>query len=169
VLALRDPASDAPLFAGVHPRKEIYSGAAADLAPDLMLDSWSAGYRVAPGREASEQVVIPPAPLAGVDAAWSSDHRPLGVFVAAGPHVGTGQIPELSLYDVCPTALALLEREIPQGLDGRAAEEVLAVTFLAAHPVRGGAALVPRATDPAYSEADAAAVAKHLKELGYIE
>jgi predicted AlkP superfamily phosphohydrolase/phosphomutase len=169
VLALRDPGSGAPLFAGAHRRDDIYSGQAIALAPDLMLDSWSQGFRVAPGRKASEEVVIPPTPLAGVEAAWSSDHRPLGVFVAAGPHIGSGESPELSLYDVCPTALALLEREIPAGLDGRAVEEALDGAFLAAHPVRGGAPISVRSTEPAYSDAEAAAVAKHLKELGYIE
>jgi predicted AlkP superfamily phosphohydrolase/phosphomutase len=158
------------LFAGAHRRNDIYSGPAASLAPDLMLDSWSAGYRVAPGRKASEQVVIPPAPLAGVEAAWSSDHRPLGVFVAAGPRLASLTTAELALYDVCPTALALLEQEIPAGLDGRAVEEALAVPFLQAHPIRaGGAAVAARPTEPAYSDADAAAVAQHLKELGYIE
>jgi predicted AlkP superfamily phosphohydrolase/phosphomutase len=169
VLALRDPSSDVPLFAGAHRRSDIYSGPAADLAPDLMLDSWSAGYRVAPGRKASDRVVIPPAPLAGVETSWSSDHRPLGVFVAAGAHVGSGPVGELSLYDVCPTALALLERTVPAGLDGRAAEEVLAESFLVAHPVQAGAAVTARSTEPAYSDEDAAAVAQHLKELGYIE
>ncbi|MEA2508723.1 MAG: hypothetical protein QOG21_805 [Actinomycetota bacterium] len=169
VLALRDPSSGAPLFAGAYRRSDIYSGAAAALAPDLMLDSWSAGYRVAPGRRDSEHVVIPPSPLAGVEASWSSDHRPLGIFAAAGPHVGSGRRSEMSLYDVCPTALALLEREIPGGLDGRAAEEALADSFIAAHPVRAGSAASTRPTEPAYSAADAAAVAQHLKELGYIE
>jgi predicted AlkP superfamily phosphohydrolase/phosphomutase len=169
VLALRDPSSGAPLFAGAHRRSDIYSGPASDLAPDLMLDSWSAGYRIAPGTKASEEMVIPPAPLAGVETSWSSDHRPLGVFVAAGTHVRSGQVDELSLYDVCPTALALLERTIPDGLDGRAAEEALSESFLAAHPVRSGAAVAARAPEPEYSDADAAAVAQHLKELGYIE
>jgi predicted AlkP superfamily phosphohydrolase/phosphomutase len=169
VLALRDPSSGAPLFAGAHRRSDIYSGPAAEMGPDLMLDSWSAGYRVAPGRKASDQVVIPPAPLAGVATSWSSDHRPLGIFVGAGAHVGSGQLGELSIYDLCPTALALLERAIPEGLDGRAAEEALDASFLAAHPVEAGAAAASRSTEPAYSEEDAAAVAQHLKELGYIE
>jgi predicted AlkP superfamily phosphohydrolase/phosphomutase len=169
VLALRDPSSGGSLFAGALRRNDIYSGPAADMGPDLMLDSWSAGYRVAPGRKASEQVVIPPAPLAGVETSWSSDHRPLGIFVGAGAHLGSGQIDELSLYDVCPTALALLERAIPEGLDGRTAKEALNESFLAAHPVHSSAAVADRVTQLAYSDEDAAAVAQHLKELGYIE
>jgi predicted AlkP superfamily phosphohydrolase/phosphomutase len=169
VLELRDPASGAPLFEGAHRRDDIYSGPALDLAPDLMLDAWSAGFRVAPGRKASEEVVVTPSPLAGVDTAWSSDHRPLGIFVAAGSRVSAGRTDELSLYDICPTALVLLERDVPAGLDGRPATEALAPAFLKAHPLRRSAAPAAHSPEPAYSDDEAAAVAKHLKELGYIE
>jgi predicted AlkP superfamily phosphohydrolase/phosphomutase len=169
LLALDDPATGERLFAAAHRRDEIFSGPAVDLAPDIMLDPWSAGYRVAPGREPSDGVVIRPVPLAGVDEAWSADHRPLGIFVAAGPRIASGECDELSLYDVCPTALALLGREVPEGLDGRPAEETLAEEFVAAHPVRRGASAGERATGGAYSEDEAAAVAAHLKDLGYIE
>jgi predicted AlkP superfamily phosphohydrolase/phosphomutase len=169
VLSLRDPRNGTAVFAAAHRRDEIYSGPALGLAPDLMLDSWSAGYRVSPAREASEELVVAPANLAGVETAWSSDHRPLGVFVAAGPHVAYGSDQELSLYDVCPTALALLEREVPAGLDGRPVEQALAPAFLSAHPVRGRGAVVPKQDHTAYSDNEAAAVAQHLKELGYIE
>ena len=170
LLALEDPSSGEPLFAAAHRREDIYSGAAIDLAPDLMLDSWSAGYRVSPGREAAEGIVIPPAPLAGVDAAWSSDHRPLGIFVAGGPRIAAGSATELSLYDVCPTALALLDRAVPRRLDGSVAEDAIDPGFLASHPVREGTDAVHHpGGDGEYSEAEAAAVAAHLKDLGYIE
>ena len=170
LLALEDPSSGERLFAAAHRREDIYSGPAVELAPDLMLDSWSAGYRVAPGREPAEGIVIPPAPLAGVDAAWSSDHRPLGIFVAGGPRIAAGNAAELSLYDVCPTALALLDRAVPEGLDGSIARDAIDPGFLAAHPVRTTDPAVHRPVgEGGYSEADAAAVAEHLKDLGYIE
>ena len=95
------------------------------MAPDMMLDTWSAGYRVAPAREQGTDVVVPPDPLAGVDVAWSSDHRPVGIFVAAGPHLKTARPAGLNLFDLCPTSLALLAQQVPDGLDGRAAESVL--------------------------------------------
>jgi predicted AlkP superfamily phosphohydrolase/phosphomutase len=169
LLELTDPRTGAPVFAAAHRRDEIYSGEAIDLAPDLILDSWSAGYRVAPARAASGEVVVPPTPLAGVDVAWSADHRPVGILVAAGPHIERGTVPELALYDVCPTALALLEQGIPAGLDGRVATEVLAPGFLASHPIRSGEQVGSRAAGGEYSAEEAAAVAAHLKDLGYIE
>jgi predicted AlkP superfamily phosphohydrolase/phosphomutase len=169
LLGINDPQTGEPVLAAAHRREELYSGPAMGLAPELMLDTWSAGYRVAPGREASDDTVVRPAPLAGVEEAWSADHRPLGVFVAAGPHIAAGAGEELSLYDVCPTALALLEAPIPGGLDGRAATEAIEVEFLGAHPPRIGASVSERETGGEYSEDEAAAVASHLKDLGYIE
>lgn len=174
-----------PFFQAVHRRDEIYSGTALDLAPDLMLDSWSAGFRVAPKKEPTTDWAASPTPLQGVDEAWSSEHRPLGIFVAAGPHIASRPAPsetdELSLYDVCPTMLALLEQSVPDALDGRVATEILDPGFLTDHPVRraeGAAtgAAPTRSASPArgrgaqaYSDEEAAAVAAHLKDLGYIE
>jgi hypothetical protein len=140
------------------------------MAPDLMLDTWSAGYRVAPGRGDTDEVVAPPSSLAGVDEAWSSDHRPLGIFAAAGPRIAGGSTSELALYDVCPTSLALLEQIVPGGLDGTVAEAALNGDFLRRAPVRIGDAAAARASgDDAFSEDEAEAVAAHLKDLGYIE
>jgi predicted AlkP superfamily phosphohydrolase/phosphomutase len=169
LLQIEDPATGTRVIAAVHRRDEIFSGPHADLAPDLMLDTWSAGYRVAPGREAGDDVVISPEALAGVRESWSADHRPLGIFVAAGPHVEKGSSDEFALYDVCPTGLALLGAAIPDGLNGRVVEEPLA-GFLEQNPVRstGGAGSRSGGSED-YSEHEAAAVAEHLKDLGYIE
>jgi predicted AlkP superfamily phosphohydrolase/phosphomutase len=170
LLGISDERTGRPVLAGVHARDEIFSGPAIDLAPDLMLDAWSTGYRVAPGREASVHTVTTPAPLAGVDEAWSSDHRPLGIFVAAGPRiVANGSPGELRLYDLCPTTLALIGAPVPDGIDGRVATEVLNPDWLGNNPVRIASTVAERETDGGYSDEEAAAVAAHLKDLGYIE
>jgi predicted AlkP superfamily phosphohydrolase/phosphomutase len=169
LLGIADPSSGRPAFAAVHRRAEVHWGDAVELAPDAVLDSWSAGYRVAPGRAPSEDIVIPPAPLTGVGEAWSSDHRPLGIFVAAGPRLRRGTAAELSLYDVCPTALALLGQAVPQGLDGHAATEALDGRWLQAHPVVGAPGAPSKASAGEYSQEEADAVAAHLRDLGYIE
>lgn len=169
LLAVRDPATGEAVFAAAHKRDEIFRGPSADMAPDLMLDPWSAGYRVAPARAAEGEVVIPPAPLAGVDVAWSSDHRPIGVFVAAGPNVAQVESPELSLMDVAPTCLALLGQAIPEDLDGAPATAMLDSGFLERSPLRISKGAGERSAAAEYSDEEAAAVAAHLKDLGYIE
>ena len=169
LLRIEDQRSGRPVFAAVHRRADLYSGDACGLAPDAVLDSWSAGYRVAPGREASTETVVAPVPLSGVGEAWSADHRPLGIFVGAGPRIRPGRGGELSLYTVCPTALALLERPVPSGLDGRVATDALDASWLESHPVRIVDRAVSRTAEGEYSDEEAAAVASHLKDLGYIE
>jgi hypothetical protein len=134
-----------------------------------MLDSWSVGYRVAPRRDPAAPLVQAPAPLAGVRESWSSDHRPLGVLVAAGPRIAAGSSSELSLYDVGPTCLALAEGAVPRDLDGRVAEELIDTSWLRVHPVRWAGDSAERSPSGEYSEAEAAAVADHLRDLGYIE
>ena len=169
VVALEDPGSGAPLFAGAHRRAEIYGGPLAARGPDLMLDSWSAGYRIAPSRGPESDLVSEPESLAGVRQAWSADHRPEGVFVAAGPRISPGSIGELSLLDVCPTALVLLEQAVPEGLDGRVAKTSLDPGFLERSPVRSTGPAGSRIAEGTYSDEEAAAVAAHLRDLGYIE
>jgi predicted AlkP superfamily phosphohydrolase/phosphomutase len=169
LLIITDPRSGASVFSGARTRAELYSGSVAEMGPDLMLDTWSAGYRVAPGRVESDADVIPPSPLSGVDVSWSSDHRPLGIFVGAGPHIAHGSGSELSLQDVCPTALALLEQSVPQGLDGRVATEAFDASWLSDHPVKSSSAAGDRRVGGEFSEEEAAAVSAHLKDLGYIE
>jgi predicted AlkP superfamily phosphohydrolase/phosphomutase len=170
LLDIEDPSSGARVFAGAHTRDEIYSGEHSALGPDLMFDPWSAGYRVAPTRAGGDEIVTAPESLAGVEASWSSDHRPLGIFVAGGPHIASGTTDELALYDVTPTALALLGLPIPPGLDGEPATVAIEPGYLNSHPVQFGDSVDRRgSSDTEYSDDEAAAVAEHLKDLGYIE
>ena len=169
LLAIEDPEQGAPVFAAVHRRSEIYDGPLADMAPDLMLDSWSAGYRVAPGRGPSNEVVSAPTSLAGVEAAWSADHRPEGIFVAAGPSVAPGRGNDLNLFDVCPTALGLLGQGVPAEIDGVVAGQALAEEARRRSSEKPSIQAGRREVNAEYSEEEAAAVAEHLKDLGYIE
>jgi predicted AlkP superfamily phosphohydrolase/phosphomutase len=166
---ITDPRTGGRVFESVLRRDEIYSGPAAALAPDAVLDSWSRGYRVSPGRDPAGEVVAAPSPLAGVNEPWSSDHRPVGVFAAAGPRIARGEAADLSLYDVCATALALLEQKVPQGLDGRVVAEAVDGGWLRRHPVRVGGRAEARVAGGGYSGDEAAEVAAHLRDLGYIE
>jgi len=170
LLEVTDPATGERVFKGAHRRAEVYSGAAAEIAPDAILDCWSNGYRVAVKRDPSTEVVIPPASLAGVNEPWSSDHRPEGIFVAAGPDIAPGSSEDLSLYDVAPTMLGLLGSSIPDNLDGKVARDALTSGFLERNPIATRAATTERPADHgAYSDEEASAVAAHLKDLGYID
>ena len=165
---LTDPATGAPVFAAIHARDDLYSGPAVDMAPDLMLDAWSAGYRVAVKRGPTEELIVPPGSLAGVREAWSSEHRVEGIFVAAGPRIERGEADPASIYDVAPTMLSLLGHAIPEDGDGRVLTDTISKSFIAAHPPTTRA-VGERSATGSYSDEEAAAVAAHLKDLGYIE
>ncbi|HWC13904.1 MAG TPA: alkaline phosphatase family protein [Actinomycetota bacterium] len=169
LLAVTDPATGEHVFAGAYRRSEIYTGLALDLAPDVMLDPWSQGYRVAVKREPSDQVVIPPAPLAGVGEAWSSDHRPEGIFVAAGPRIEAGRSESWSLCNIAPLSLALLGEPVVDGLEGSVPRSVVSPSFLEGNPVRARASTGERAAGGGFSTEEAEAVAEHLRHLGYID
>ncbi|MDQ3964100.1 MAG: alkaline phosphatase family protein, partial [Actinomycetota bacterium] len=166
--ALTDTVTGAPVFAATYTRDELYSGSALAMAPDLMLDAWSAGYRVSVKRGPSDELVIPPGSLAGVREAWSSEHRVEGILVAAGPRIARGEPDAASLYDVAPTMLALLEQAVPETGDGNVLTDTIVAAFLEAHPPTTRE-VADRTETGDYSEEDAAAVASHLKDLGYIE
>ena len=176
LLAVQDPRTGEPVFAAVHRRADVFWGPQAHVTPDAVLDSWTTGYRVAPRRGPEGDVVADPSPLAGVEVAWSSDHRPQGVLAAGGPRVAAGRAERLDLFDLCPTVLALLGESIPEGLDGRARPELIAPSFLRRNPLRysparSGAPSGDRLAQGSdqYSAEEAEAVASHLKDLGYIE
>jgi predicted AlkP superfamily phosphohydrolase/phosphomutase len=168
--AIVDPDTGRPVFSAIHERDSIYAGDFIDLAPDAMLDSWSQGYRVAPKRGPEGPLVIPPLALSGVREAWSSDHRPIGIFAAAGPRIRSARLEELSLYDVCPTALALLGSPVARTIDGVAATGAIAEEWLRSHPIATRDEHFSTTNEqPGYSADEARAVAEHLKDLGYIE
>ncbi|HIQ00986.1 MAG TPA: hypothetical protein EYH30_02465 [Anaerolineales bacterium] len=105
---------------------------------------------------------------------WSGQHddAPDGILILSGPAVRSGVVLEgASVYDVTPTALALMGLPVAGDMDGRVLEEALAPAFLAQHPLRAvetyetgevGQQVVVE------SEVDEVVKAR-LRDLGYIE
>ncbi len=66
----------------------------------------------------------------------SGSHRVNGIFLAAGPDFARGEIGELTILEVTPILLALLELPISDELDGRFEKGVFRQGFLEEHPPR---------------------------------
>ncbi len=62
-------------------------------------------------------------------------HDLVGVFLAAGPGLGHGEIPTVSLYDIAPTLLDLLGLPVPDDMPGKVLEAAFSRDFAAAHPI----------------------------------
>jgi hypothetical protein len=99
-------------------------------------------------------------------------HRVNGILAAAGPDVRQGQpVENVTLYDMMPTILYLLNQPVPEGLDGRVLTELISTEKLTREPIRyvpdtlAGAGPAGSGLEPE----EEAAVSERLKGLGYIE
>ena len=102
-----DPATGAHPIRRAVPREQVLDGAYLDRAPDLLLEA-APLYSLTHAR----QMVEP--------ADWlSGDHRPEGVYVAAGPGAGPANGAEISLTDFAAMILAGGRRRARRRLVGR--------------------------------------------------
>ncbi|HNS40902.1 MAG TPA: hypothetical protein PKJ56_11735, partial [Promineifilum sp.] len=97
-------------------------------------------------------------------------HRLEGILIAAGPDIARSALPERPIVDLTPTLLQLMDCPVPDYMDGKPVDDMLADSFRAAHPI----AIVPaeiRDRDEMTGSWDAAAeadVTERLKQLGYL-
>ncbi|HVS13512.1 MAG TPA: tetratricopeptide repeat protein [Thermoanaerobaculia bacterium] len=108
------------------------------------------------------------------------DHEPLGIFLAAGPHIPRGaRVEGVSVLDVAPTLLHYLGFPVAQDMVGKVAEGAFEPAFLVRHPIRWVPTWEPDREDslagaePAEIVAvDARQLAENmaaLEALGYVE
>ena len=173
---LKDPRTGERVIARVYRRDEIFHGPFSDQAADLVLDWWSEDSQLSTEpsfREESDQpplVIHEHQPSDGNE--WGGTHRLHGILIASGPVFRKRvQIENARLIDLAPTLLHLLGVPVPADMDGNVLESAFEPDFLAAHPVRTGAASGTSGTDfpSGYTDAESAAVEERLQALGYLE
>lgn len=100
-------------------------------------------------------------------------HRPLGVFVAAGPGIReSGDVAEASVFDIAPTVLALFGEPVGRDMDGLVIRDVIDESFLRGSPVdyvdtyevAGEAGVEPEFETSPLDER----IKEELRALGYI-
>lgn len=96
----------------------------------------------------------------------SGCHRREGIFIGAGPQLHAGRtLPEVSILDLAPTIMHLLDRPVPAIMDGRVLNEIFtappAVTYDDADVAADG-------DEQGLDEAQAAQVEERLRSLGYL-
>jgi predicted AlkP superfamily phosphohydrolase/phosphomutase len=136
LLAYRDPATGAHPIAAARRKEDVLSGPYLDRAPDLLLEP-APLYSLAHARQIVEH------------ADWlSGDHRPEGIYVAAGPGVAVGEGPEISLADFAARITRAVGVDPDPGMgDSDAPAEQAAV----------------------FSDAEQREVEERLRGLGYLE
>jgi predicted AlkP superfamily phosphohydrolase/phosphomutase len=112
LLDWHDPETGKQRVCAVYRREEAYRGRHTDLAPDVTIE-WN------------PDAAPPPTYLDGNTSLFDADHEPEGVFLLAGPGIHRGvQIQGISLADLAPSVLHLLDVISPEPMDGRVLTEL---------------------------------------------
>jgi len=158
--------SGKPVVEGVFRREEVYSGAALEAAPDVVVVP-RAGVefvRRGGGELFPESIVWRGNLLEG-------NHRPEGILMLHGPGVNPGTRPVgTNIEDVAPAFLHLLGEPVPEDYDGRVPAALAGGSgpeYAEAAGASGGD--FGDGEEFGYSEADEEALAERLRNLGYIE
>jgi len=98
---------------------------------------------------------------------WIAAHEMEGVFVANGPDFASGRDVAISLYDVSPTLLHVLDHAVPEDMDGDVRQDLL----LGKRAQGGVRTCSPKspAHEANLTDEDKERMNERLKQLGYID
>ncbi len=160
---LHNPNTGRPLFIDIQRRDDVYHGPFAEKFPDLIL-TLDPDYAVVPTLGSTLITPIPPGAMLR-----SGDHRPEGMFLAAGPTIRPGRLPFApQLIDMAPTILHLSGLPIPEGMDGQVIELMFEPEWFRHHPPTPGPDLPPPEPMQALTADEQEAIADRLRGLGYL-
>ncbi len=173
---LKDPRNGQPVINRVWRRDDIFHGPFANEGADLVLDWWSENslFSTEPSfpEDTDKPALVIREHKPSETSEWGGTHRLYGILVARAPALKTNaEIENPHLIDLAPTLLHLLGVPVPEDMDGRVLEEIFKPEFLAAHPVRSGAASGTSGGDrpSGYTDEESAKVEERLQALGYLE
>src|SRR5690606_35099777 len=97
----------------------------------------------------------------------TGDHRFNGVLMMQGRGIVAGDLGEVSLMDVAPTALHLLGQPIPADMDGKVLQQALSPE-LQNVVIRQAESAENSGPETAYSDDEEREILQHLQDLGYL-
>ncbi|MCO5185736.1 MAG: alkaline phosphatase family protein [Anaerolineae bacterium] len=162
---LRDPETGELVVERIYKREEIYSGPQLELAPDIVFIPTRLEYFGFGEYEFGSHKIIEP-----MKRGISGTHRMNGVFMAYGNHITPGvAVDGATLVDLAPTILHLMSAPVPEQMDGRILDEVIAVDYTPQIPDQHVYEMAYANGDvPGLSEAEKQIVADRLRGLGYV-
>jgi predicted AlkP superfamily phosphohydrolase/phosphomutase len=154
-----------PLVRQVLRREDVYGGRFKDEAPDMLFLPHDPTLAVFGDFEFSSNSVLEPA-----SEAISAQHRMQGIFIARGEGIKAGdEVQNMSVLDVAPLLLYLMDLPIPDVLDGEFRKDLFEETALGARPPSFCKAdEVPGITLGERKSAEDDSIKQRLKGLGYI-
>lgn len=167
--AWKDPDDHQPVVSQVFKREEIFQGPYLEKAPDLILVMRDFAYITRQGYEFgrnSQEIFAPPATFE------SGSHRLEGIVIARGAGIRRlGEVSPISIMDIAPTVLYLLDVAIPSWMDGQLLREWIVPSLLTQAPPEW------RDEQPgesgvrdniSWTEEDEESVLERLRGLGYL-
>ena len=150
----KDPETGEKVITHVYRRDHIFHGASVDSAPDLVVEALP-HYSIRSQRLGS----LFSEPL------QSGDHRMNGIFIAYGPHIKKDRLGDISIFDVCPTLLAILGLPVPSDMDGNI-KEIFEEGFQVRKEVPESQRYVQQQP---YTEEEENTIKDRLSALGYFD
>jgi predicted AlkP superfamily phosphohydrolase/phosphomutase len=146
-------------------REEVYGGTFAEEAPDILFLPRDPTMAVFGDFEFSSNKIVEPA-----SEAISAQHRMEGVFLAKGAGLQQGaEVSGISVLDMAPLLLYLMDLPIPEGLDGRLREDLfIKDAFSGKPPTYCKIEDVPGTATGERRSTEDDSIKQRLKGLGYI-
>ncbi|MFW6104952.1 MAG: alkaline phosphatase family protein [Chloroflexota bacterium] len=114
--ALLNPSTGERVIEKVYTKEELYQGRYLEEAPDLIIDQ-AKGVHI-PGGIGQDKVFDSPH-------RWRAENKKFGLFMAHGPDIKqTGEIENVSILDLAPTILHLMNVPVPDDMDGKVLKDV---------------------------------------------
>jgi predicted AlkP superfamily phosphohydrolase/phosphomutase len=114
---LVDPADGDKIIEKVYDKEDIYHGKYLAEAPDLIIDQ-AKGVHI-PGGVGGTDV------FDHSQTVWQAENKKIGLFMAYGPNIKKGEeIANVSILDLAPTILHLMNIPVPDDMDGKVLKEI---------------------------------------------
>lgn len=167
VQSWKDPESNEPLVRKAYHREEIYQGSEIKNAPDIILDlNLINGYSYALGKSRSTDNQASWRKLASHEyigfkgGSMNGSHRQQGTFIIASKNLKLQPNRNLTLLDVAPTIMSLLQMDIPGWMEGKSL-------------CNGRIAQIGRNAEDSmrmeYSDTEDESLRRLLEDLGYLD
>lgn len=153
----------------VYRREDVYSGGEVNSAPDLIVIC-SPGYQIITPNEflffkkEYEDAMF-------LSHRWSGRHEQYGILLLKGNGIRKNiEINNARIIDVAPTALYLMNEDIPDYMDGRVMEAAIEDDYFRNNPAGyAGNMMSQENVEKELTEEQEKEIAERLKGLGYIE
>jgi len=170
-----EPTSGKPVIKAVFTKEEVYSGACAERAPDILFhfhdDVKVTGIDLIDEDGNKQSVSVPDNVMDILHV--NGAHRDTGTFMIKGPGIKAGQeITGASIMDLTPTILYIMQQAVPDDMDGKVLLDAFEDDFKRANSVttreasdfKGGSS----SGGKNYDADEEKQIEERLKGLGYL-